>query len=42
MAETHRFSNGFTLVELVITVSLLGVLLAIAVPAFQQLTLNRA
>lgn len=34
-------SSGFTLIELVITVTLLGVLLAIGIPSFQQLTLNQ-
>jgi len=32
---------GFTLIELVITVTLIGVLLAIAVPSFRSLTLNQ-
>ena len=36
-----RRSAGFTLIEMVITVTLLGVLLAIAVPSFQQLILNQ-
>lgn len=35
------FARGFTLIEMVITVTLLGVLLAIAVPGFRQLTLNQ-
>jgi type IV fimbrial biogenesis protein FimT len=36
-----RFARGFTLIEMVITVTLLGVLLAIAAPGFRQLTLNQ-
>ena len=34
-------SAGFTLVEMLTTITLLGVLLAIGVPAFQKLTLNQ-
>ena len=41
MDRLPRASDGFTLVELVITVVLLGVLLAIAAPAFQSLMLNQ-
>jgi len=40
VGEMHRF-RGFTLVELVVTVALLGVLLTIAVPGLRQLTLNQ-
>jgi len=41
MTMSARRSAGFTLIEMVITVTLLGVLLAIAVPSFQQLILNQ-
>jgi len=41
MNPSHRSSAGFTLVELVVTVALLGVLLTIGVPAFRDLTLNQ-
>jgi type IV fimbrial biogenesis protein FimT len=39
--KSFRASAGFTLIELVVTVTLLGVLLSIAVPGFRQLTLNQ-
>ena len=41
MTSSRRLSTGFTLVEMVITVTLLGVLLAIAIPSFQKLILNQ-
>ena len=36
-----RFARGFTLVELVTTVALIGVLLALAAPGLRTLTLNQ-
>ena len=39
--KPNRNVAGFTLIELVTTVTLLGILLAIAVPSFRQLTLNQ-
>jgi type IV fimbrial biogenesis protein FimT len=37
----RRGSGGFTLIEMLVTVTILGVLLAIAAPALQQLILNQ-
>ena len=34
-------NRGFTLVEMLITLTVIGVLLAIAVPSFRQITLNQ-
>ena len=33
--KTHRFSSGFTLIEAMITISVLGILLSIAAPSFK-------
>lgn len=41
MSRRIKKDSGFTLVELLVTVVLVGVLLAIAVPSFRQLTLNQ-
>jgi len=41
IGKPPRVAAGFTLIELVITVTLLGVLLSVAVPGFRQLTLNQ-
>src|SRR3982750_2618095 len=41
MTLRKHLEHGFTLVELMVTVTLLGVLLAIAVPSFRQISLNQ-
>jgi type IV fimbrial biogenesis protein FimT len=41
MNQNYRQFAGFTLIEMAVTVTLLGVLLAIAVPGFRALTLNQ-
>lgn len=41
MSALHRHSGGFTLIEMVVTVTLLGILLAIAAPSFRSLILNQ-
>jgi prepilin-type N-terminal cleavage/methylation domain len=41
MIVPYRKSRGFTLVELATTVTLLGILLAIAIPSFRSLILNQ-
>lgn|SRR5512132_824536 len=41
MKKSVHMSAGFTLIELVVTVTLLGVLLMIAIPSFQQLILSQ-
>jgi len=41
VTSMKRWQYGFTLVEMVVTVALLGILLAIAVPGLRQLTLNQ-
>jgi len=40
MRWSGRNSSGFTLVEMLITLSVIGVLLAIAVPSFRQMMLS--
>ena len=41
MTWSARNANGFTLVEMLVTVTIVGVLLAIAVPSFRQITINQ-
>jgi type IV fimbrial biogenesis protein FimT len=41
MKKSVHMSAGFTLIELVVTVTLLGVLLMIAIPSFRQLILSQ-
>lgn len=38
--EMKNRSHGFTLVELLITIAILGILMAIALPSYQQFVLN--
>jgi len=39
-ASVHRQSRGFTLIELMIVLAILGVILAIALPSFSEISLN--
>jgi type IV fimbrial biogenesis protein FimT len=41
MKEPPNRSAGFTAVELIVTITIIGVLLALAAPGFRQLTLNQ-
>ena len=41
MSWSVHSARGFTLVEMLVTVTIVGVLLAIAAPAFRQITLNQ-
>jgi type IV fimbrial biogenesis protein FimT len=41
MATRYSYPAGFTLIELVITITLIGILLALAAPGMRQLTLNQ-
>src|SRR5690349_7647306 len=41
MNPSMQANRGFTLVEMMITLTVIGVLLAIAVPSFRQITLNQ-
>ncbi len=40
MADGLRFGSGFTLVELMITISVLAILLSVAVPSYKTMLLN--
>lgn len=42
VSDTRLRSGGFTLIELMIGIAVAGVLLALAVPSFQNLTANNA
>lgn len=41
MDTPHSHSAGFTLIELAVTITLIGILLALAAPGLRQLTLNQ-
>ena len=40
MNNTHKSSKGFTLVEIMIVVVIIGLLAAMAIPAFQKVRIN--
>jgi type IV fimbrial biogenesis protein FimT len=41
-APNRKFTNGFTVIELLVTLTMLGILIAIALPNFREASLNGA